>query len=335
MRVKYLVTGAAGNLGSSIVRELMAQDREVRALVLPKDKAAKRIPKGVEVIEGDILNIEDLHHFFAIGEDTEVIVIHSAGIVTTYWEFVQVVHDVNVQGTRNIVKMCLEKQVRKLVYISSVHAIPELPKGQTILPISDFDPDKIIGFYGKTKAEASQIVMEAVRKQGLNASLVFPSGLCGPYDYTVGHVTQLLIDSVKGRLFAGVDGGYDFVDVRDVAKGVVACCEKGRKGEGYILGNRYVSVKEILHHVHRLTGVKEVRLMVPIWLARLSVPILGIYYKIKRRPPIFTRYALYTVTSNSDFSSAKARRELGYVPRPFEQTIADALAWLKSEGVIE
>ena len=334
MRIKYLLTGAAGNLGSSIVRELFAQGKDVRAFVLPNDNAAKRIPEGVEIIEGDILNMDDLRRFFAVRDGTEIIVIHSAGIVTTYWEFSQKVHDVNVQGTRNIVKMCVEKRVKKLVYVSSVHAIPELPKGQIIKPVSEFNPDQIIGFYGKTKAEASQSVMDAVVAHDLNASLAFPSGLCGPYDYAIGHVTQLLVDSVKGKLFAGVHGGYDFVDVRDVAKGIVACCEKGRKGEGYILGNRYVSVREILHHVHQQTGVKEVKLMVPIWIARLAVPLLAIYYKAKKRPPIFTRYSLYTVTSNSNFSSEKARRELGYAPRPFEETIADALAWLKNEGMI-
>ncbi|MDF2858866.1 MAG: nucleoside-diphosphate sugar epimerase, partial [Neobacillus sp.] len=189
MRIKYLLTGAAGNLGSSIVRELIAQGKEVRAFVLPNDNAVKRIPEGVEIIEGDILNMDDLHRFFTVGDGTEIIVIHSAGIVTTYWEFSQKVHDVNVQGTRNIVKMCVEKHVKKLVYVSSVHAITELPKGQTIKPVSEFNPDHIIGFYGKTKAEASQIVMDAVKAHGLNASIVFPSGLCGPYDYTIGHVT--------------------------------------------------------------------------------------------------------------------------------------------------
>jgi dihydroflavonol-4-reductase len=112
----------------------------------------------------------------------------------------------------------------------------------------------------------------------------------------------------------------------------VSACVNGKKGEGYILGNRYVSVDEILYLVHQLTGAKLVKHMVPVWAVRTIVPLFGIYYRIKKRPPIFTRYSLYTLTGNSVYSSQKAKRELGFTVRPFEQTIADALKWLKDEG---
>jgi dihydroflavonol-4-reductase len=332
MKTKYLITGAAGNLGSSVTRELLSRNADIRALILPGDKTAKRLPDGMELFEGNILNKSDLIRFFTVPEDTEIIVIHLAGIVTTYWKFVQFIHDVNVEGTRNIVEQCMGSKVKKLVYISSVHAIPELPKGRTITEVDFFDPAKIVGFYGKTKAEASQIVMDAVNKHGLDASLIFPSGLCGPFDYVKGHVSQVLIDSSKGRLPAGIRGGFDFVDVRDVAKGIVSCAEKGRKGEGYILGNRYVPIKEILHDVHIIIGVREVKLLLPVWIVRAAVPLFEIYYKAKKRPPVFTRYSLHTLTGNSNFSSEKAKRELGYSTRPFYETIADALKWLKSEA---
>lgn len=333
MSVKYLLTGAAGNLGSSVVRELVSQGADIRALVLPKDKLAAKLPQGIELCEGNILSKDDLRRFFDVPVGTEIIVIHMAGIVTIYWDFNQLVYDVNVQGTKNIVELCIERNVKKLVHISSVHAIPELPKGQTITEVNVFDPDKIIGFYGKTKAEASQFVMDAVKNSGLNASLIFPSGICGPNDYAKGSVTQLLIDSSHGKLPAGIKGGYNFVDVRDVAKGIIACCKAGKKGEGYILGNRYVSTEEILHLVHINTGAKEVKLMIPIWLMRLVLPFFKIDYKIKKQSPILTKYALYTLTSNSDFSSEKAKRELGYTVRPFDETVADTLAWLKAEGI--
>lgn len=331
MAIKYLLTGAAGNLGSSIVKELIAQGKDIRALVLSGDKSAQHIPAGVEICWGNILNHDDLNRFFKVPEGTEIIVIHSAGIVSTVWNYVKLVYDVNVQGTRNILEHCIRLCVKRLVYIGSVHAIPELPKGQTITEISEFDPDKIIGYYGKTKAEAARIVMEAVKEQGLDAVLIFPAGLCGPYDYNIGYFSQLLIDCSKSKLPGGIEGGYNFVDVRDVAAGVVSACERGGKGEGYILGNRYVSVREILKLVHEQTGAKLVKHMFPIWLAHMLVPFFGIYYKAKKRLPLFTSYSLYTLTSNSDYSIEKARRELGYSVRPFEETIADALKWLKVE----
>lgn len=176
--------------------------------------------------------------------------------------------------------------------------------------------------------------MDAVRNQGLNATLIFPTGLCGPFDDAIGYMSQLLIDCAKNRLPAGIEGGFDFVDVRDVAKGVVSACEKGAGGEGYILGNRYVPVREILQLVHEQTGARLIKHMFPLWTAYLLVPLFGIYYKMKKQPPLFTRYSLHTLKSNSDFSSKKAGRELGYTVRPFQETVSDALKWLKAEGKI-
>lgn len=332
MTVKYLVTGAAGSLGSSIVRSLLAQGKDVRGLVLPGDPTAKYLPEGVELYEGDVLSVTDLQRFFAVPASTEIIVIHAAGIVSTEWDYSRKVYNVNVHGTRNIVEQCLDAHVRRLVHISSVHAIPELPKGQTITEVTSFNPDAIIGFYGKTKAEASQFVMDAVRERGLDAVIIFPSGICGPGDFAGGYATQLLIDSSNNKLPAGIQGGYDFADVRDVAAGIVAACERGHKGEGYILGNRYISIKEMLRLVHEKIGARLVKCMVPPWVARMALPFYNIYYKMKKLRPIFNRYALYAITSNAVFSIEKAQRELGYKVRPFDETIADTLQWLKNVG---
>lgn len=202
------------------------------------------------------------------------------------------------------------------------------------IEIKKFNPGQIVGFYGKTKAMASQIVMDAVRAGELNATLVFPSGLCGPYDYEIGYVTQLLIDCAKNKLPAGIKGGYDFVDVRDVAKGVVAACEKGGNGEGYILSNRYLPAMEILQYVHEQTGCRPVRQVLPVWVAGAFLPLFTLYYKARKKRPLFTRYSLYTITSNAKFSNAKARRELGFTVRPFAETIADTLNWLRAEAMI-
>ncbi len=332
MAVKYLLTGAAGDLGSNVVKELQKKNADMRALVLPGDKAATRLPDCVERIEGDVLDIPSLERFF--DTDGELIVIHMAGVVTTCSRFVRKIYDINVNGTANIVEQCLKHGVKKLVYISSVHALPELKDGETITENTCFEPDKIVGFYGKTKSAASRIVAEAVRTRGLDASMIFPSGLCGPFDYAKGHVTQLLINSAGNKIPAGVHGGYDFVDVRDVARGVVACAEKGKKGEGYIMSNRYVSVEEIFRLVHEQTGSRQIKVMLPIWIARMAVPFFAIYCRIKNEKPLFTNYSLYTLTCNSKFSNEKARRELGYTVRPFEETIADAIKWLREERLL-
>ncbi|NLA85856.1 MAG: NAD-dependent epimerase/dehydratase family protein, partial [Clostridiales bacterium] len=243
MRIKYLVTGAAGHLGSAVVRELLESgQRDIRVLVMPGDKAAGRVPEEIEKVFGDLLDKSALARFFDVPEGTGLIVIHCAGIVSTSMKFSNKIHDVNVNGTKNIVDMCVSNNVKKLVYVSSIHAMPELPHGQMMTEIESFDPSKVVGPYAKTKAEATAYVSAAVKK-GLNATIVFPCGILGPYDYArSNNITQLIIQFCRGKMPFGVKSGFDFVDVRDVAQGIVAAAEFGRNGEGYILGNRQVSV---------------------------------------------------------------------------------------------
>lgn len=328
MRDLYLVTGAAGHLGLTVVEELKKQGKAVRALVLPGDKATDKLPKGIQICEGDVLKCTSLDAFFSHESDESLTVIHCAGVVSIASRFIQRVYDVNCKGTQNILEMCETYGAKKLVYVSSVHAIPELPKGQVMTEIDNFHPADVVGQYAQTKSAASACVLEAA-KRGLNASIVHPSGICGPNDWGRGHLTQLAIDYCKGRLPAGIDGGYDFVDVRDVARAIVACCEKGQRGECYILSNRYVTVREMLDLFHEVTGLRRVRLYVPVSLAKAFAPLCELYYRIARRTPLYTSYSLATLTGNSNFSHAKADRALGYTVRPFQETVADTVAWLK------
>ena len=221
----------------------------------------------------------------------------------------------------------------KLVYVSSVHAIPEKPQGMVMTEITGFDPDKVIGYYAKTKAEATSYILEAA-KQGLDACVVHPSGIVGPYDYGRSHLTTLVVDYYKGRLTAGIDGGYDFVDVRDVAKGIIAACEKGRQGECYILSNKYFTVSEILTMLHEITGRKKIKSIMPFWFIKATAPLAELYYKIRQQPPLFTPYSIYTLNSNGLFSHRKATSELGYTTRDMKETLSDTVNWLKEIGRI-
>jgi dihydroflavonol-4-reductase len=334
MKRKYLVTGAAGHLGNTLVNMLFNEGSDVRALVLKSDEAAVQIPDSVEVFTGDVRDKDSLRAFFERGSDdleTEYIVIHTAGIVTIATKFKQIVHDVNVTGTRNIVDLCLEYKADKLIYVSSVHAIPELAEHHVITEISEFDPAKVVGLYARTKAEATAIVLDAC-KRGLYVSVVHPSGICGPYDYGNGHTTQLLVDFYKGSLTAGIKGGYDFVDVRDVAQGIISCCDKGGNMECYILSNRYFSVEDLFKVFHEVTGRKKITTILPMWFAKGTARLSELYYKILSRTPLYTLYSLYTLSSNSNFSHEKAERELGYTVRPFTETVLDTVDWLKTQN---
>lgn len=328
----YLITGATGHLGSAIVKRLAELNKQMRLLLMKGDP---HLPdERAEIFYGDICDPQSLEDFFKDEFGRKLIVVHCAGIVSISGGNFEALFRVNCEGTMNIVNCCVRCNVSKLIYVSSVHAIPEKPHGEVISEACRFDPELVKGSYAKTKAIATEYVLKACADTGLDACTVHPSGIIGPYDNFSGHMTALIIDYFRGRLFAGIRGGYDFVDVRDVAEGIISACRHGRKGECYILSNRFFTVKEILDTLCELTGKRNIRLYLPVWFVRLTAHISEYYYKILKRPPLFTPYSIYTLTSNSAFSHQKADSELGYSTREMKQTLADTLNWLHENGRI-
>lgn len=323
----YIVTGGYGHLGNTVIKELLKRGKDVRALVLPSDNPIPLEGLNVRTVKGNVCDITSLEPLFATDKPRDVIVIHTAGIVTIASKFQQIVYDVNVTGTKNIIAQCLKHKVKKLVHVSSVHAIPEIADRAVIKEIEKFHQDDVTGLYAKTKAEATQAVLDSV-KDGLDAVVVNPSGIIGPNDYGHGHITQLIMDYLDGRLTSGIDGGYDFVDVRDVADGIIAATQKGRSGECYILSGGFHSIRELLSILHDVSGKHRIRSFLPIWFVKLTAPMAEFYYKLLKQPPLFTKYSLYTLASNSNFSNEKAVSELGFTTIEFSKTLKDTVDWL-------
>lgn len=334
MKRIYVVTGANGFLGNNVVRKLVEPPyNEVRALVLPDDKTGSLKGLNCKIYRGDVTKKDTLNDIFEIDGNAELYVIHCAAIVYIKSKYNPLVYEVNVNGTKNVIEKVLERNA-KLVYVSSVHAITEKPNRETITEIKDFEPNKVEGLYAKTKAEIAKYVLEMTDKRGLNACIVHPSGIIGPSDFGNSHLTQLVTDFANGRLTACVKGGYDFVDVRDVADGILNACNKGKKGECYILSNRYVEIKELLDIVSEASHMRKIKTVLPMWFAKATAPLSELYYSLLKQPPLYTRYSLYTLTSNSNFSNEKAKNELGYINRDLRETITDTLKWLKEQGRI-
>ena len=315
-------------MGGVVTQRLLDKGEDVRVFLF---SSRKDVPEAAKPYYGDIRDKDSLRPCFEDLGGRELVVIHCAGIVTIASKFEQSVYDVNVTGTKNIVDLCAEYGASKLVYVSSVHAIPEQPRGTVMTEISDFDPEKVVGLYAKTKAEATAYVLRAAG-EGLEACVVHPSGIVGPYDHGRGHLTTLVIDYYKRALTSGVNGGYDFVDVRDVAEGILFACGKGRRGQCYILSNRYFKIEEILTMLHEITGKKRIRSFLPIWFVKLTAPLAELYYKILRQTPLFTSYSIYTLDSNAAFSHEKATEELGYTTRDMKTTLTDTVNWLREQG---
>ena len=327
----YLLTGAAGYLGSNISRSLIAKNKAVRALVLKDDPGLSRVPAEAEIILGDILDINSIDEFFSIPDGTEIIVIHCASMVTSSSKLSEKLFSVNVTGTKNIIDACVRHKVKKLVYVSSTSTIPELPHGQIIREVDSFDPERIIGGYGKTKTMATQLVLDAVKEYGLDASIVFPSGITGPNDNGNGMFTSFIIDCCNGKMPAGIPGSFNAVDVRDLADGVIACAEKGRKGEGYIMSNSAVTLRNVFHLISKYTGAPDVNLMIPVFVARIIAAILSFFSIFTGKPAAMTKYIIYNMTRNNVYSNDKAKRELGFRVRPFEETMRDMTSWLHAD----
>jgi len=331
MKDMYLVTGAAGHLGNTVTRQLLEKQELVRVLILPGE--VMPFEGDFEIFYGDVRNKASLREFMNVEDEYNMIVIHCAGIVSIASKYQDKVYETNVNGTRNMVELAIEKAVSRFIYVSSVHAIEEKALGKVMVETSNFDPDKVVGAYAKTKAEATKLVLDNLGK-GLNAIVVHPSGICGPFDYGKGHSTALVIDYYKGKLTSAVGGGYDFVDVRDVAKGILACCHLGEIGECYILSNKYITALEILRILHEITGHREIKRVLPLWFVKFTAKLAEIYYKILRKPPLFTTYSIYTLNSNSYFSHEKADMALGYTTRDMEESLTDTVNWLKSQNRI-
>ena len=325
-----VVTGATGHIGNVLVRELLTCRQIVRALVLANDDCRPLASLEIEIVRGDVTDLRSLESAF-VGAD---IVFHLAGIVTIMPSMKKLLERVNVGGVRNVATACRTSGVRRLVYTSSIHAITEPPHGTVIDESRPFDPDRVLGDYARSKARATLLLLDEVRKGGLDAVICCPTGVIGPWDYRISNIGQLILDFASGHLKSYVRGAYDFVDVRDVARGLVLAAEKGQSGRHYIFSGAQVQVPELMKELERNIGYPAPTYEIPSAIARAAGVLASVYYRLIRRRPVFTAYSIDVLRSNSQVGSARARDELGFTTRPWQDSIRDQVEWLRFEGML-
>ena len=335
----YLLTGAAGFLGTNICMQLLEKGCKVRALVLPNDKSVKFIPAEVEVVLGDLTDINSLDAFFAVPEGCTSVVIHCASMVTVNPNYSEKLMAVNVGGTRNIItKVLNHPECEKMVYVSSTGAIPEQPHGTPIKEVSKFDPcdpKLVVGAYSQSKAKATQMVLDAVAVMGLKACVVHPSGILGPNDHAIGETTGTLLQIIKGEMPMGMQGSFNLCDVRDLAAGTIAAVDKGRVGECYILANEPVTLKDMCDMLHAECNAKQIKFYLPLDLADKIAAGLEKQAEKTGKMPLMTTFSVYNLARNNVFDYSKAQQELGYTTRSYEETIHDEVQWMIAEGLID
>lgn len=326
--MRVAVTGAAGHIGAAVCRELLYQGHEVVALVYNDLSAIKDLP--LFTVKG---NVTDRNSLKELMEDCDV-VIHTAGMIELGYKYIPQVYDINVLGTQNVLDIALELNLKKVIHFSSIHAFSHKPYDIPVDETRQFVDNTSI-FYDQTKRDSHILAQKAAQK-GQHVVIVCPTSAVGAPDHKPSKLGKAIIDICNGSIPAVVKGGFDFADVRDVAKGTILAMENGKSGETYILGGEYYTIQQFSNLVLAANGSKKRLIELPIFMAHVGLPFVKLYSNITKKAPLYDKvYIDILLDGNKSTLSTKAKNELGYSVRPLSETLTDAVAWFKATGKIK
>jgi dihydroflavonol-4-reductase len=324
--VTTVVTGATGHLGAALVRALLAEGRRVRAV--NREPGASLAGLDVEFVAADVLDVDAMRGAFA-GAD---VVYHLAGRISIAGDPDGQVRATNVDGARHSTVAALDAGVERFVHCSSIHAF-DIASDTVITEASPRAVATHLPAYDRSKAAGEREVRAAVAR-GLDAVITNPTGVIGPFDFAPSRMGAVFLALARRRLPALVAGGFDWVDVRDVADGMIAAEQRGRTGENYVLGGRRLAVRELAQLATAATGVRVPRFDVPRAIASAAAPAGLRWAGWRGTQALFTPESLRTLGADPIVSSAKAARELGYTARPTSETVADLYDWFSAAGML-
>jgi dihydroflavonol-4-reductase len=324
--MRVAVTGASGHLGGVVVRMLVDAGATVRVLSHDDRRAIDRLP--VEVHEGDLREPEVMLRLVAGCER----VFHLAALISLDPKDEPLMMSTNVDGVRTVVAACRDAGVTRMVHVSSIHAFSALPVDAPV-DESRGPAEASAPAYDRSKAAGEAVIREAIAA-GADIVTVNPTGIIGPFDFRPSRMGEVLLDLYHRRLPGLVAGGFDWVDVRDVAASTLAAAERGARGGRYLLPGAWRSVVEVAKLVESITGKKRPWMTSPMWLARAVAPMAVGWAKLRKRRPLFTPASLVALRNHKQVSGERARVELGHTCRPLEVTLGDAFAWFGEHGML-
>ncbi len=322
-----VVTGATGHVGANLVRALLQRGALVRVLVHRDITPLHGL--DVDMVYGDVCDLGSLLRCFS-GAD---VVFHLAGHIAITSRGDQNTEAVNCMGTANVVRACKDRRVGRLVHFSSIHAVVDVERDSLVNEeclLADGPRDAA---YDRSKARGEKIVRDAI-DAGLDAIVIAPTAVVGPYDFRPSFVGRILLALAKGRLPVIMSGGFDWVDARDVAAGAIAAAESAVPGRKYLLAGSWRSLPEFANAVARVTGVAAPHVVVPRVLAQACSPLAEGAWLLLKRQPLYTSYSVHALSGHRHVSRERAAAELGYAPRPFEETIRDTCLWFEEYGFL-
>jgi dihydroflavonol-4-reductase len=325
-RSTVLVTGASGFLGSAIAVALRARGHAVRVLARPSSPRTNLNAADV-VCEGDLRDRASL----AAALKGARFLFHAAADYRLWARNPEEIQQSNVEGTRLIMEEALSAGVERIVYTSSVATL-KLTDGAPSTEDNPLADGEGIGVYKRSKVAAERLVEAMIRRDGLPAVIVNPSTPIGPRDVRPTPTGRIIVEAASGRMPAFVDTGLNLAHVDDVAAGHIAALGRGRIGERYILGGANVFLADMLADIAGLVGRRLPTVKLPrtaLYPIAYGAELLATFRGVE---PFLTMDGLRMARHHMFFDDSKARRELGYVSRPYVQGLADAIAWFRAHG---
>lgn len=327
--MKVLVTGATGFVGQWLVDSLLRNGVEVRSIRRKSSAPAETQRPGLETVWGDITDEESVLKA-ADGVDS---VFHVAGVVAYSRAQRHLMDAVNVDGTRYVVKACLQKNVRRLVHVSSVMAVGASFDGKE--PLNEESPFNLSHLnlgYAETKRQGEVIVLEEARAGRLDAVVVNPGVIYGSGDALKGS-RSVQIKVAQGRLPFFTNGGVSVIAIEDLVSSTLAAWKKGRSGERYILSGDNITIRELFRLIAEAAGVEPPKVRLPNLVARGLGAIGDQLEKVNLKGPLNSERA-WTAILYHWFDNSKAKKELGLSPRPAALAIQNSVAWMKHNGLL-
>lgn len=324
---RVAITGGTGHLGVNLVRACAARGDTVRVLVRGGDEHLRGV--DCELVQGDIADEGVVERCFQGAE----VVLHAAALISIDGDQGGEVQRVNVRGAQVAARAAVRAGARRFVHVASVHAMEMWPRGGVIDESRARVEDPGAPAYDRSKA-AGEAAVRSIAAEGLDVVIVHPTGIIGPADVRPSRMGRFFLDLYHGKLPALVEGGFDWVDVRDVVTAMLAAAEVGRSGESYLIGNASASMRRLAEIAAAETGRPAPRFSSPQWLARVGAPIMKAYERATGAEPLYTSEALHAVAADPQVSHRKAREELGHRPRPHEESIRDLYAWFRERGML-
>lgn len=326
--MKVALTGASGHIGISVMQELNQRGIQFRALV-HKD-TTYFTDRNIEHITGEVNNRQDMEALLH-GCDA---LIHSAAVISINGDPTGYVRKVNVDGVKNVMQTALDFKIKRVVHISSIHAYQSWPVDKVLNENSPFVDEHAFA-YDQSKRDGQLIVKEFV-KQGLPAIILNPTSVTGPPENKMSYQGKAMLDIYNKKIPAIFNGGFDWVDLRDVTNAVCNALTMGRIGENYLLAGKYYTMREIVNLISEIKGEKIKIPTIPVSFAIMGLPFVKLQSFFTGKEPLYTNESIdVLVYGNKKISSQKAKEDLNFECRDFKITLRDLISWFKENGFIK